>query len=54
MNQAGREYYPARIAAERAAAQVARNDHALTIHLDLAEQYQRVVDGKQAPPTPAE
>ena len=47
------EYYLARIAAERAAAEQAATDEARMIHLDLAEQYQRIVDGKQAPPSPA-
>jgi hypothetical protein len=52
MTQAEREYYLARIAAERCAAEKAGNDQARTIHLDLAEQYQRIVDGKQAPRSP--
>ncbi|HEX8841407.1 MAG TPA: hypothetical protein VF757_03820 [Sphingomicrobium sp.] len=47
MTQAEREYYLARIAAERAAAEQASNDRARTIHLDLAEQYQRIVDGRE-------
>lgn len=54
MNQAERDYYLARIAAERAAAEQAENDRARTIHLDLAEQYQRIVDGHEPPPSPEE
>jgi hypothetical protein len=51
--QPEQEYYLARIAAERAAAELARTDEARTIHLDLAEQYQRIVDGEREPPSPA-
>jgi hypothetical protein len=54
MNQAEREYYLARIAAERAAAEEAKNDQARSIHLALAEEYQRIVEGREPPPTPAE
>ena len=50
--QPEQEYYLARIAAERAAAEQARTDEARTIHLELAEQYQRILDGKQEPPSP--
>lgn len=50
--QPEQEYYLARIAAERAAAEQARTDEARTIHLQLAEQYQRILDGKQQPPSP--
>ena len=54
MNQAERDYYLARIAAERTAAEQAANEQARTIHLTLAEQYQKIVDGERAPPRPAE
>jgi hypothetical protein len=54
MNQAEREYYLARIAAERAAAEQAKNEQARTIHLALAEEYQRIVEGHEPPPTPTE
>ena len=51
-SQSMREYYLARIAAERAAAEQATTDRARALHLQLAEQYQRIVDGKQEPPSP--
>ena len=47
MNQAERDYYLARIAAERAAAEQAANEEARTIHLSLAEGYQRILEGQQ-------
>ena len=47
------QYYLARIAAERAAAEQASSDEARMVHLTLAEEYQRIVDGEQEPPTPA-
>ena len=46
------EYYLARVAAEQAAAERAESDRARTIHLELAEHYQRIVEGKQEPPRP--
>jgi hypothetical protein len=52
MEQAERDYYLARIAAERAAAEQAANDEARTIHLNLAEEYQRIIEGLQPPRTP--
>ena len=45
-------YYLARMAAELAAAEQAESDEARTVHLTLAEGYQRILDGKQEPPTP--
>lgn len=54
MNQAEREYYLARIAAERTAAEQAANEEARAIHLTLADEYQRIVDGEQAPPASGE
>lgn len=46
------EYYLARIAAERAAAEQAETEKARTVHLQLADHYQRILDGKQEPPSP--
>jgi hypothetical protein len=47
-----RTYYLARVAAERAAAERAETVEARAAHLTLAEEYQRIVDGEQDPPTP--
>ena len=47
------QYYLARVAAERAAAERAATEEARSAHLALAEQYQRIADGEQDPPTPA-
>lgn len=52
MNQTERDYYLARIAAERAAAEQAANDEARTIHLSLAEEYERIIKGLQPPASP--
>jgi hypothetical protein len=52
-SQTEQAYYLARIAAERAAARRAANDQVRTIHLELADRYQRILDGKQEPPSPA-
>jgi hypothetical protein len=46
------DYYRARVAAERAAAERAETDKARTVHLTIAEEYQRIADGEQDPPTP--
>ena len=53
-SQSEQEYYLARVAAELTAAEQARTDEARTIHLELAERYQRIADGRQAPPTSAQ
>ena len=47
-----RDYYLARIAAEREAAERATNDHVRRVHLELADQYQEMLDGRRpkAPP----
>ncbi|NUR45510.1 MAG: hypothetical protein HOP91_05060 [Sphingomonas sp.] len=50
--QPEQEYYLARIAAERTAAEQAVTDKARTVHLQLADHYQRILDGKQEPPSP--
>ena len=46
------EYYLARIAAEREAAERAGTEEARRAHLELVEQYQRILDGRQESPTP--
>ena len=52
MSQRDREYYLARIAAEREAAERAISDEARSVHLALAEHYQELLDGRppQEPP----
>ncbi len=52
MSKREREYYRARIAAERAAAERATSDEARRIHLRLADQYQDLVDGRRAQEPP--
>jgi hypothetical protein len=46
-----REYYLARISAERAAAERAKSEAARAAHLSLAEQYQQLIAGGVAPGT---
>ena len=53
-DQPTQDYYLARIAAERAAAESAASDDARRVHLKLAEEYQRIVDGKQPRPSATE
>ena len=46
MSKRDQEYYLARIAAEREAAERATSDEARRAHLKLAEQYQDMVEGR--------
>jgi hypothetical protein len=46
MSRRDREYYLARIAAEREAAKRATSDEARRSHLQLAERYQGMIDGR--------
>jgi hypothetical protein len=46
MSKRDQEYYLARIAAEREAAERATSEEARRVHLRLAEQYQKRVEGR--------
>ena len=48
-----RDYYLARIAAERAAAETAKSDWVRAVHLDLAAKYERLIDSDPHPGAPA-
>ena len=48
-----RDYYLARIAAERAAAEAAASDWVRTVHLELAEKYQERLAAEHGGPPPA-
>jgi hypothetical protein len=50
MSRRDQEYYLARIAAERSAAERATSEAARAAHLQLAEQYQEMVEGRREPP----
>jgi hypothetical protein len=52
MSQRDREYYLARIAAEREAAERATSEEARSIHLQLIEEYRELLEGyvRKAPP----
>ena len=52
MAQRDREYYLARIAAEREAAERAINEEARSVHLRLAEEYQEMLDSGHRPEPP--
>ena len=53
MSKPDRDYYLARIAAERAAAERATNEDARQVHLQLIDEYQELLDGhdRKAPPS---
>ena len=48
-----RDYYLARIAAERAMAEAATSDWVRAVHLELAENYERLIAGDPHPGAPA-
>lgn len=52
MSKRDQEYYLARIAAEREAAERATSEEARKVHLRLADQYQDLIDGRpiEGPP----
>ena len=54
MSKRDREYYHARIAAEREAAERATSDAARRIHLRLADEYQERLDGSGSDGAPDE
>lgn len=54
MSKRDREYYLARISAEREAAERATNEAARAAHLQLAEQYQEWLEGRGTGETPGE
>jgi len=45
-----REYYLARISAEREAAERATSEDVRRVHLKLAEEYQEILDGRREQP----
>jgi len=47
MSQRDQEYYLARIAAEREAAERATSEEARQVHLRLIDEYQQLADGHQ-------
>lgn len=50
MKGSDREYYLARISAEREAAALATSDDVRRVHLKLAEEYQEILDGRRERP----
>jgi hypothetical protein len=54
MSKRDREYYLARIAAEREAAECAASDAARSAHLQLAERYEQWMAGSGADKPPAD
>jgi hypothetical protein len=48
-----RDYYLARIAAERAAAEAATSDWVRAVHLELADKYQERLAAEHGGPPPA-
>lgn len=48
-----RDYYLARIAAERRAAEAAQSDWVRAVHLELADNYERLIAGDPHPGAPA-
>ena len=48
-----RDYYLARIAAERRAAEAAQSDWVRAVHLELADNYERLIAGAPHPGAPA-
>jgi hypothetical protein len=53
MSKPDRDYYLARIAAERAAAERATNEDARQVHLQLIDEYQELLDGHDRKATPS-
>jgi len=51
MKGTDREYYLARISAEREAAEKATSEDARRVHLRLADEYQEILDGRRERPT---